>query len=92
MFKYIKEPYCNYNLIKNINNFLEGKKKIIKTWSRSSTILPRFIGLTIFVHNGKKHVPIKINEDMVGHKLGEFSFTRKFIGHPKNKKNERKIN
>ncbi|MGX7582567.1 30S ribosomal protein S19 [Candidatus Vidania fulgoroideorum] len=92
MSKFFKEPYCSFRLIKKINNFLEGKKNIIKTWSRSSTILPRFIGLTIFVHNGKKHIPIKINEDMIGHKLGEFSFTRIFRGHPKNKKNEKKNN
>ncbi|MGX7576947.1 30S ribosomal protein S19 [Candidatus Vidania fulgoroideorum] len=78
----IKEPYCNYKLLKKINNFYKGKINIIKTWSRSSVILPRFIGLVIYVHNGKNHIAVNINEDMVGHKLGEFSFTRKFGGHP----------
>ncbi|XAO72537.1 MAG: 30S ribosomal protein S19 [Candidatus Vidania fulgoroideorum] len=82
-----KEPFCSYKLIKKINNYLIGKIKTIKTWSRSSFILPRFVGLTIYIHNGKKHIPIKINEYMIGHKLGEFVITRNFKGHPiKNKK------
>ncbi|MGX7577348.1 30S ribosomal protein S19 [Candidatus Vidania fulgoroideorum] len=89
MSKLFKEPFCSYNLIKKINKFLEGKVNFIKTWCRSSVILPRFIGLTIYVHNGKTHIPVKITEDMVGHKLGEFSFTRKFSGHTR-KKNEKK--
>ena len=68
-----KSPYINYNLLKNI---LKGKK-IIKTNSRSTIILPSFIGLTIMIHNGKKYKSLYIQETMVGHKLGEFAFTRK---------------
>jgi len=64
----------------------EGSKKPIKTWSRRSTILPDFIGLTIAVHNGKQHVPIQITENMIGHKLGEFAVTRTFKGHSADKK------
>ena len=64
-------------------------KKPIKTWSRCSTILPEFIGLTIAVHNGKQHVPVYINENMVGHKLGEFALTRTFKGHAADKKAKR---
>ncbi|MGX7582847.1 30S ribosomal protein S19 [Candidatus Vidania fulgoroideorum] len=85
--------YCNYKLLKKVNNFYSGKINLIKTWSRSSYIIPRFVGLTIFVHNGKKHLPVLINKDMIGHKLGEFSFTRNFKGHPKNikfNKNDRR--
>ena len=61
-------------------------KKVVKTWSRSSTIFPDFVGHTIAVHDGRKHVPVYITEDMVGHKLGEFSPTRKFGGHSGNRK------
>ena len=61
-------------------------KKPIKTWSRRSTILPEFIGLTIAVHNGKQHIPVFVNENMVGHKLGEFALTRTFKGHAADKK------
>ncbi|WP_458659085.1 30S ribosomal protein S19 [Candidatus Vidania fulgoroideorum] len=93
MSKLFKYPFCSYKLLKKVNNYLLGKIKLIKTWSRGSIILPRFIGLTFHVHNGKKHIPVDINEDMIGHKLGEFSFTRTFNGHPKNKtfkKNDKK--
>jgi small subunit ribosomal protein S19 len=62
-----------------------GKKSIIKTWSRSCTIAPDFVGHTFGVHNGKQHIPVFVTEDMVGHKLGEFSFTRRFIAHSGNK-------
>lgn len=62
-----------------------GKKNIIKTWSRSCTIAPEFVGHTFGVHNGKQHVPVFVTEDMVGHKLGEFSFTRVFRAHSGNK-------
>ncbi|ALP70189.1 SSU ribosomal protein S19p (S15e) [Candidatus Karelsulcia muelleri] len=92
-----KGPYVNYKLIKKIIlNNLNLKKKIIKTWSRSSTITPEFIGNTIAVHNGKIFIPIYISENMVGHKLGEFAPTRIFRGHSgsktKNKnKNKNKI-
>ncbi|MGX7576525.1 30S ribosomal protein S19 [Candidatus Vidania fulgoroideorum] len=85
--------YCNYKLLKKVNFFYSGKIKQIKTWSRSSCIIPRFVGLTILVHNGMKHIPVFITNEMVGHKLGEFSFTRTFRGHPKNKnfsKNDRR--
>jgi small subunit ribosomal protein S19 len=61
-------------------------KRPIKTWSRRSTVLPDFVGLTIAVHNGKQHIPVYINENMVGHKLGEFSLTRTFKGHAADKK------
>ncbi len=62
-----------------------GKKSIIKTWSRSCTIAPEFVGHTFGVHNGKQHIPVFVTEDMVGHKLGEFSFTRRFMAHSGNK-------
>ncbi|MGX7586234.1 30S ribosomal protein S19 [Candidatus Vidania fulgoroideorum] len=78
--------YCNYKLLKKVNSFYSGKINIIKTWSRSSCIIPRFVGLTIYVHNGKRHLPVFIKREMIGHKLGEFSFTRTFRGHPKGKK------
>ncbi len=64
----------------------EGSKKPIKTWSRRSTILPEFVGLTIAVHNGRQHVPIFVTENMVGHKLGEFAATRTFKGHSGDRK------
>lgn len=62
-----------------------GKKTIIKTWSRACTIVPEFVGHTFGVHNGKQHIPVFVTEDMVGHKLGEFSFTRRFMAHSGNK-------
>jgi small subunit ribosomal protein S19 len=62
-----------------------GKKTVIKTWSRACTVTPEFVGHTFGVHNGKVHTPVFVTEDMVGHKLGEFSFTRKFTGHAGNK-------
>ena len=67
-----------------------GRKEVIKTWSRRSTIMPQFVGLTFGVHNGQKHVPVLISEDMVGMKLGEFSPTRNFPGHAADKKAKRK--
>ncbi|ADM89820.1 putative 30S ribosomal subunit protein S19 [Candidatus Zinderia insecticola CARI] len=85
-----KGIYCNYKLIKKVkNNFNE--KVIIKTWSRSSTIIPDFIGVTFLVHNGKKHIAVYITENMVGHKLGEFSPTRIFRGHSIQKKDKKNI-
>ena len=77
-----KGPYVEeklYNRIVAMNE--SGDKKVIKTWSRSSTIFPEFIGHTIAVHDGRKHVPVYVTEDMVGHKLGEFAQTRTFKGH-----------
>ena len=67
-----------------------GRKDVIKTWSRRSTIMPQFVGLTFGVHNGQKHIPVLVSEDMVGHKLGEFAPTRSFPGHAADKKAKRK--
>jgi small subunit ribosomal protein S19 len=78
-----KGPFIDMKLLSKIQKMNEsGQKKIIKTWSRSSTISPEFVGHTIAVHNGNKMIPIYISENMVGHKLGEFSPTRIFRGHP----------
>lgn len=78
-----KGPFVSTKLFQKIKKLNESnQKKIIKTWSRSSTILPDFVGHTIAVHNGNKMIPIYITENMVGHKLGEFSPTRIFRGHP----------
>ncbi|UDG80497.1 30S ribosomal protein S19 [Candidatus Annandia pinicola] len=77
-----KGPFIDLHLLKKVENHLKNKnKKPIKTWSRRSTIFPEMIGLTIAVHNGKKHIPVFILEEMVGHKLGEFSLTRTYRGH-----------
>lgn len=81
-----KGPYVQESLMKKIKEMNDGgKKTVIKTWSRRSTIFPDFVGHTIAVHNGKDFIPVYITEDMVGHKLGEFSQTRKFGGHAGNK-------
>jgi small subunit ribosomal protein S19 len=76
-----KGPYVDERLLKKIANLRVGDKTIIKTWSRASTIAPEMLGFTFGVHNGKDHIPVFITEDMVGHKLGEFSLTRKFVRH-----------
>ena len=77
-----KGPFVHETLLKRINDMNKaGEKKVVKTWSRSSTIFPQMIGHTIAVHDGRKHVPVYISEDMVGHKLGEFVLTRTFKGH-----------
>jgi small subunit ribosomal protein S19 len=82
-----KGPFCDASLVKKVETAQANKdKKPIKTWSRRSTILPNFIGLTIAVHNGKQHVPVYVSENMVGHKLGEFALTRTFKGHSADKK------
>ena len=82
-----KGPYVAPHLMKKVKAAKAStKKEVIKTWSRRSTILPEFIGLTIAVHNGRQHVPVFINENMVGHKLGEFALTRTFKGHAADKK------
>jgi small subunit ribosomal protein S19 len=82
-----KGPFVDGHLQKKVETAQAIRdKKPIKTWSRRSTILPEFIGLTIAVHNGKQHVPVYINENMVGHKLGEFALTRTFKGHAADKK------
>ncbi len=77
-----KGPYVQPVLLKRVQQMNElGEKKILKTWSRSSTIYPEFVGHTFAVHDGRKHVPVYVTEDMVGHKLGEFAPTRTFKGH-----------
>ena len=82
-----KGPYVFDRLLKKVQTLNEsGKKEVIKTWSRRSTIFPDFIGHTFAVHNGREFIPVYVTEDMVGHKLGEFSQTRKFGGHGDNKK------
>jgi small subunit ribosomal protein S19 len=82
-----KGPFIDEHLEKKVDAMNEsGSKKLIKTWSRRSTILPNMIGHTIAVHNGKKHFPVYIQENMIGHKLGEFAPTRTFRGHSGNRK------
>ena len=77
-----KGPFVHKGLLKKIIEMNEsGDKKVIKTWSRSSTIFPQMVGHTLAVHDGRKHVPVYVTEDMIGHKLGEFSPTRTFRGH-----------
>ena len=76
-----KGPFVDLKLIKKIKDLKPEDKTIIKTWSRACTITPEMIGFTIGVHNGKTHLPVFVSEDMVGHKLGEFSPTRKFVKH-----------
>ena len=77
-----KGPYVQEVLLKRVVAMNEaGEKKVLKTWSRSSTIFPDFVGHTFAVHDGRRHVPVYVTEDMVGHKLGEFAPTRKFTGH-----------
>jgi small subunit ribosomal protein S19 len=86
-----KGPYVSESLMKKVNkmNNKEVDKRPIKTWSRASTIFPDFIGHTFLVHNGKKHITVYVNQDMVGHKLGEFSPTRTYHGHSKEAKKAR---
>ena len=82
-----KGPFVDDHLLKKVDAENDkGSKNVIKTWSRRSTIMPDFIGLTIAVHNGKQHVPVYVSENMVGHKLGEFALTRTFKGHAADKK------
>ena len=82
-----KGPFVDDSLMKKVQVMNEsGKKEVIKTWSRRSTIYPEFIGHTFAVHNGKEFIPVYVTEDMVGHKLGEFAQTRKFGGHGADKK------
>jgi len=83
-----KGPYVHYKLQRKIDEQKDvAKKKLIKTWSRSSLITPEFIGLTFAVHNGKQFIPVYVTDNMVGHKLGEFAPTRTFRGHPMKKGN-----
>lgn len=82
-----KGPFVHAALLKKIEEMnTKGEKKVIKTWSRASTIFPQMIGHTIAVHDGRKHVPVYVTEDMVGHKLGEFAPTRTYRGHDDNEK------
>ncbi len=81
-----KGPFVDEHLLKKVRKALEtGDKKVIKTWSRRSTILPEFVGLTFAVHNGHKFIPVYVTENMVGHKLGEFAPTRTYRGHAADK-------
>ena len=86
-----KGPYVQEVLLKRVMAMNEaGEKKVLKTWSRSSTIFPDFVGHTFAVHDGRKHVPVYVTEDMVGHKLGEFVVTRTYRGHGKDEKKGRR--
>ena len=86
-----KGPFVDGYLLKKADAAQgSGRKEVIKTWSRRSTIVPQFVGLVFGVHNGQKHVPVSVNEDMVGHKLGEFAPTRTFYGHAADKKAKRR--
>ena len=76
-----KGPYLDENLMKKLKTIKPGGKEVVKTWARSSTITPEMVGYTIGVHNGRVHVPVLVMEEMVGHKLGEFALTRKFVRH-----------
>ena len=81
-----KGPFVDHHLMKKVEVAGSNSKKPIKTWSRRSMVLPEMVGFTIAVHNGKVHVPVLVNENMVGHKLGEFALTRAFKGHGGDKK------
>jgi len=86
-----KGPFVDLHLIKKVEDCVKsGSKKVIKTWSRRSTILPEMVGLTMAVHNGRKFLPVFVTENMVGHKLGEFAPTRTFFGHSADKKSKKK--
>lgn len=86
-----KGPFIDHHLLKKVDDTIaQNSKKPIKTWSRRSVIIPNMVGITIAVHNGRQHVPILINENMVGHKLGEFALTRTYRGHAADKKVKKK--
>ena len=81
-----KGPFIDHHLLVKVNKAVEtNDRKPIKTWSRRSTVFPEMVGLTIAVHNGRQHIPVLVNENMVGHKLGEFALTRTYRGHVANK-------
>lgn len=85
-----KGPFVDEHLMRKVERAnTEGSKKVIKTWSRRSTILPEFMGLTFAVHNGRTHIPVFVTENMIGHKLGEFAPTRTFRGHAGDRKGRR---
>ncbi len=82
-----KGPFIDHHLMNKVNQAVQtNDRKPIKTWSRRSTVFPEMVGLTIAVHNGKQHVPVLVNENMVGHKLGEFALTRTYRGHMADRK------
>ena len=82
-----KGPFVDHHLMQKVDKARSNNdKRPIKTWSRRSTVMPDFVGLTLAVHNGKQHVPVYVTDQMVGHKLGEFALTRTFKGHPADKK------
>ncbi len=86
----IKGPFIDHHLMKKVEDAVEaGSRRPIKTWSRRSMIVPEMVGLTIAVHNGRQHVPVLVNENMVGHKLGEFAPSRTYRGHAADKKGKR---
>ena len=86
-----KGPFVDVHLLKKAEAVREkGSKEVIKTWSRRSTILPQFVGLTFGVYNGRKHIPVMVSEEMIGQKLGEYSPTRTYFGHAADKKAKRK--
>ncbi|MFH1142597.1 MAG: 30S ribosomal protein S19 [Candidatus Uhrbacteria bacterium] len=76
-----KGPYVDAKLLKKVQALRQGDNTVIKTWARASSITPEMVGFTIAVHNGRTHIPVRIVENMVGHKLGEFALTRKFVSH-----------
>jgi len=85
-----KGPFVDQHLVKKVEAATANRdKRPIKTWSRRSTVLPEFVGLTIAIHNGRQHLPVYITDNMVGHKLGEFALTRTFKGHAADKKAKR---
>ena len=87
-----KGPFADASLLKKVDAMNEsGQKQVIKTWSRRSTIFPSFVGHTFAVHDGRKHVPVYITEDMVGHKLGEFALTRTYRGHGKDAEKKSRV-
>ena len=87
-----KGPFCDAHLLKKVDaQNTANTKNVIKTWSRRSTIFPEMIGHTIAVHDGRKHVPVYITEDMVGHKLGEFALTRTYSGHGKDAEKKSRV-
>jgi len=90
MSRSLKKPaFVHYKLSKRVHDAItSGKKNVIKTWSRGSTITPEFVGFTFAVHNGNKFIPVYVTENMVGHKLGEFAATRTYRGHSGNKKDK----
>ena len=86
-----KGPFVDGSLLKKVQKVMEsGRKEVIQTWSRRSTIIPMFVGFTFGVHNGKTHVPVMVTEEMIGRKLGEFAPTRTYYGHGADKKAKRK--